>query len=110
MAEADKEHRSRSARHPAGKTSWPGGAVGREPRGQAEQAADAAEGNKRIPARRAAVANAPGTPAEEGDDTPEAVELSPDEARRIQELKQEAAAEEHRARQAERGHGLHGKL
>lgn len=93
-----------------GKGVWSGDAVARSPNGQAEDWALRAEGNRPISGAEALQRNR--SDADKRTRKPPSMKqnLSDEEIETSQRLKQEAAAEEHRSVQAERGVGPHGKL
>ena len=93
-----------------GKGVWSGDAVARSQDGEAEDKALRAEGNKPVSVVEALQQNR--SDADKRTRKPPAVkkDLSAEEIEASQRLKQEAAAEEHRRVQAERGVGPHGKL
>jgi len=88
---------------------WSGDAVARAPDGEAEDAALRAAGNGPRLVRDVLAANRTDTDRSVPK-FPATKRMTDEEMKKSQQLKQEAAAEEHRAVQAARGKGPHGSL
>ena len=87
-----------------------GGPLKPGPNGDVAEAADRAEGNKRVPAEREAnEQRKAGNVSVERNEGQSDIE-SEEEMELAQELKRLAAAEDHQRVAAERGKGLHGRL
>lgn len=93
-----------------GKGVWSGEAVARAPDGEAEDRAIRAEGNAPVSGREALAQNQSDVDKRTRKPPSLKKDLSQEEIEAAQRLKQEAAAEDHRRVQAERGVGPHGKL